>query len=245
MHVCSDAYNGSLEFDLGNLAAFEPSGLDAAKFDAEKTREEACLDLATSITQSLIAKVFALPSEKAEVGRMAMLPPPTTPLPRAKPLPTPRAPTKWEIFAQQKGIQKKKRSKLEYDDAAGEWRRRHGYKKANDESDVAIIDAADDDTGGEDPFTKAKKEKKERVAKNQKQQVENLKRSVKAGGKGALPAGLQLVSDLSGPSKERSTRRRHLKDEVQSHLPQGPWGLLCVCVCGGGGGGGQTTPWKI
>ena len=121
--TCSDGYNGGLEFDLGNLTAFEPSGLEDAKFNDKRTREEACMDLATSITQSLVAQVFGLPSEKAEVGRMAMLPPPSTPLPRAKPLPKPRATTKWEIFAQEKGIQKKKRSKREYDEAAGEWRR--------------------------------------------------------------------------------------------------------------------------
>lgn len=141
----SDEYTGSLEYDLGHLAAFEPAALDTARFNAAATREEACHDLAESITQSLVGKIFGLPSEKAEVGRMALLPPPSTHLPRAKPLPKPRAPTKWEVFAQQKGIQKKKRSKLVFDEAAGEWRRRHGYKRANDDNDIAIIEATKDD----------------------------------------------------------------------------------------------------
>lgn len=45
------------------------------------------------------------------MGRIAQLPPPSTPLPRAKPLPKPREPTKWEAFAQRKGIVKRKRGK--------------------------------------------------------------------------------------------------------------------------------------
>lgn len=40
---------------------------------------------------------------------------------------------------------------------------------------------------GEDPFAKLKESKKERVAKQEKNQLENLKRAAKQGGKGALP----------------------------------------------------------
>ena len=50
--------------------------------------------------QALTGRLFALPSEPAPVGRIAELPPPTTVLPREKPLPKPRPPTKWELFAQ-------------------------------------------------------------------------------------------------------------------------------------------------
>ncbi len=42
---------------------------------------------------------------------------------------------------QEKGIRKRKRSVLVYDEEAGEWRRRHGYKRANDEADVPVIEA--------------------------------------------------------------------------------------------------------
>jgi regulator of ribosome biosynthesis len=78
-------------------------------------------------------------------GRIAHLPEPTTALPRAKPLPRPRAPTKWEQFAQRKGIVKKKRSKEVWDEESGEYRRRFGYKRAGDESEVPIIEASADD----------------------------------------------------------------------------------------------------
>lgn len=80
-----------------------------------------------------------------QMGRIAHLPAPTTPLPRAKPLPKPRAPTKWEQFAQRKGIVKKKRTKEVWDEQAGEYRRRYGYKRAADESEVPILEATADD----------------------------------------------------------------------------------------------------
>lgn len=37
-------------------------------------------------------------------------------LPRSLPVPSPRAPTKWERFAKEKGIVKKKKDKLKWDD---------------------------------------------------------------------------------------------------------------------------------
>ncbi len=83
-------------------------------------------------------------------GRVAELPEPTTQLPRAKPLPKPRAPTKWEIFAQRKGITKHKRSKDVWDEEAGEYKRRFGYKRAGDESEVPIIEASASDQVGSD-----------------------------------------------------------------------------------------------
>eukprot|EP00879_Flechtneria_rotunda_P028468 GHRR01030584.1.p1 GENE.GHRR01030584.1~~GHRR01030584.1.p1 ORF type:complete len:151 (+),score=46.52 GHRR01030584.1:536-988(+) len=42
---------------------------------------------------------------------------------------------------QEKGIRKRKRSKLVFDEDAQEWRRRHGYKKANDAEAVPVIEA--------------------------------------------------------------------------------------------------------
>jgi len=81
-------------------------------------------------------------AQAAPVGRVATLPPPAYPLPRHKPPPAPRAPTRWEAFAAKKGIQKKKRPTAVWDEDAGEWRRRHGYKRAGDAKDVPIIEAS-------------------------------------------------------------------------------------------------------
>ena len=98
-------------------------------------------EVARAITQSLINKLFTQPSESVQGGRLASLPVPTTLLPREKPLPKPKPLTKWQKFAQEKGIVKRKRSKLEFDEPSGEWKRRHGYGRANDEMDVPIIEA--------------------------------------------------------------------------------------------------------
>lgn len=47
---------------------------------------------------------------------MAVLPPPTTNLPRSRKVPGPKAMTKWEKFAKEKGIQKKKKDKKVFDE---------------------------------------------------------------------------------------------------------------------------------
>lgn len=73
----------------------------------------------TPPAQSLVNRLFELPSEAVKGGRLAELPLPTTALPREKPLPKPKPLTKWQKFAQQKGIVKKKRSKLLFDEATG------------------------------------------------------------------------------------------------------------------------------
>ena len=156
------------------------------------------------------------------MGRVVTLPAPTTPLPRAQPPPAPRPPTRWEAFAAKKGIKKTKRSKLVWDEGAGEWRRRHGYKRAGDDADVAVVDArpGEDVTGAPDPFGQAVAARKERVAANRAAQVANLKAAAKAGaaagggrsGPLALPPTLRLAASLAktgttgAPTKRKALR---------------------------------------
>ncbi len=92
-----------------------------------------------------MTQLFNAPAEAITGGRLALLPPPTSRLPRAQPLPKPKPLTRWQQFALKKGITKQKRSKLEYDDTTGEWRRRHGYKRVNDANDIPIIEAKPSD----------------------------------------------------------------------------------------------------
>ena len=132
-----------MDFDLGNLTAYDPSPINAEEFLANP--DTACLDAATKVTQALIAQLFALPSEAADVGRVARLPAPTTALPRAKALPKPREPTKWEKFAAQKGInQKRKRSREVWDADTKEYKRRHGYGSIKDDAPAVIEARASD-----------------------------------------------------------------------------------------------------
>lgn len=198
---------------MGNLMAYDPSAIDAATY--KDGIEETCHNTATRILQALIRRVFALPSEPAPIGRVAELPAPTTALPREKPLPKPRPPTKWELFAQKKGIEKRKRSKLVQDEASGEWKRRYGYNKANDAQAVPVIEANPDDTPGEDPFSKLRKDKKERVNRQQKQQLTNLKGAVKAHGKGVLPPTLKLAAALPEHGRGKPEKRKEMEPELR------------------------------
>lgn len=45
------------------------------------------------------------------------------------------------ILLRAAGIVKRKRSKLEFDEATDEWRRRHGYKRVRDDNDIPILPA--------------------------------------------------------------------------------------------------------
>ena len=61
--------------------------------------------------QLLFSALFSLLTLSSPEGPLAQLPPPTTHLPRTKPLPKPKPPTKWERFAHAKGIQSQRRDK--------------------------------------------------------------------------------------------------------------------------------------
>ena len=221
------AFGAALELDVGNLAAFDPAdhALGKALAASGASRPAALGALATGAAQSLIDALWALPSVPAPVGRVVTLPSPSTPLPRAQPPPAPRPPTRWEAFAAKKGIKKTKRSKLAWDEGAGEWRRRHGYKRAGDDADVAVVDArpGEDVTGAPDPFGQAIAARKERVAANRAAQVSNLKAAAKkAGGGGAgargplaLPPTLRLAASLSKTGTTgQLTRRKELRGDL-------------------------------
>eukprot|EP00898_Chlorokybus_atmophyticus_P001475 jgi/Chlat1/2328/Chrsp17S02802 len=217
-HSSLGAFEGPLEVDLGNLLVSDPSPLDPALFGPKSDVEAACLSHARSVLQTLVAKLFALPSRPVDVGgRMVELPAPTFPLPRHKPLPRPKPPTKWERFAKEKGIVKRKRSKLEYDEKAAEWRRRYGYKRVNDEQEIPYIEAKASDVPGEDPFSKMRVDKKARVAKNQAQQLGNVKAAAKANGRSALPSTIALTSHIPverGMPKAEPGRIKHDKRQL-------------------------------
>ncbi|KAH0882669.1 hypothetical protein HID58_058765 [Brassica napus] len=102
----------------------------------------------------------------------------------------PKPPTKWEEFALKKGIQKRKKDKIVYDETTDQFKRRHGYDRVNDDNDIPIIEAKASDEPGEDPFAKRLDDKKKRVGKQEKNRLQNLKTAAKAG---ALPSHVQLA----------------------------------------------------
>ncbi|XP_048385206.1 ribosome biogenesis regulatory protein homolog [Stegostoma tigrinum] len=186
-----------LELDLGNLTA-----LDANPLNSSLCRQEAeawLRSLARDNTQLLLNAVWQLPSEKLQEGIVALLPPPSTLIPREKAVPKPRPPTRWEQFAKLKGIRKKKKSNLVWDESRKEWRRRWGYQRANDETKEWVLEVPESADPSEDQFAKRVAAKKERVAKNELNRLRNIARAQKhkVPGVGLAPTQQQSKAELS------------------------------------------------
>ncbi|CAH2050176.1 unnamed protein product [Thlaspi arvense] len=135
-------------------------------------------------------------------------------------LPKKKPPTKWELFAKRKGIVKRKKDKLVYDEKTGSWKRRHGYDRVNDDKDIPIIDAKATDVTlelpsepGEDPFAKRQAEKKKRVEKQEKNQLQNLKQAAKVG---ALPSHIQLAATSLPITGTQAVPKKVSKNELEN-----------------------------
>jgi regulator of ribosome biosynthesis len=117
-----------------------------------------------------------------------VLPSETSVLPREKRIPEPKPETRWEKFSKEKGIKNKKRERMVYEEDTQEWKPRFGYKRAkNGVEDHAIVEVKAGQDPFADPWAEARVEKKERVAKNLKNQTKNIMRAT--GGKGKRAIG--------------------------------------------------------
>lgn len=128
----------------------------------------------------------------------------TTRLPRAKPVPKPKPLTRWEKFAKSKGITKKKKDRLVYDEATDAWVPKHGYgrigttsREAKREGKVET-DWAYELRPGDDPnvdhIERKTLEKQQRVLKNKMNQLGNIDRAETAS---ASRKGLALDAHAS------------------------------------------------
>ncbi|KAM9774817.1 ribosome biogenesis regulatory protein homolog [Syngnathus typhle] len=186
-----------LDFDLGNLLAYDKNPVEQRDLTGKKA-SDFLRSLARDNTQLLVNELWKLPTERIQEVVVAKLPEPTTPLPREKPPPKPRPPTKWEQFAKLKGIQKKKKTNLVWDETAKEWRRRWGYKRAKDDTKEWLIEVPQTADPNEDQFAKRVTAKKERVAKNELNRLRNIARAqkIKVPGAGLTPVAKQSKDEL-------------------------------------------------
>uniref|UniRef100_G3NEY2 Ribosome biogenesis regulatory protein n=1 Tax=Gasterosteus aculeatus aculeatus TaxID=481459 RepID=G3NEY2_GASAC len=187
-----------LEFDIGNLLAIDKNRIESRDFREQK-KEDFLRSLARDNTQLLVNEIWKQPSERVDEAIVTKLPEPVTALPREKPPPKPRAPTKWEEFAKLKGIQKRKKTNLVWDETAKDWRRRWGYQRAKDDTKEWLIEVPVTADPNEDQFAKRTAAKKERVAKNEFKRLKNIARAqkVKLPGVGLLPRAQQPKEDLA------------------------------------------------
>ncbi|OAL06769.1 RRS1-domain-containing protein [Phaeosphaeriaceae sp. SRC1lsM3a] len=161
-------------FDLGNLLANDPNPIESTP------TEELLTSTARDAAQALINQLLSTCQIKSDSeGVHLVLPAPSTPLPREKPIPAAKEPTKWERFAAKKGIKDKKRDgKLVYDDASGEWVPKWGYKGKNKEAEnewlVEVDEKKEAKTGeAHDARADSRRERKDRMRRNERKQRAN------------------------------------------------------------------------
>jgi len=199
-------------FDIGNLLINDLQPIKESEFKAGPGAYLAAL--ARDNAQLLFNEIWKLPVSRVQDALVVKLPDCTTAIPREKPVPKPKPPTKWETYAKQKGIQNKKRGRMIWDEEAEAWKPRYGYKRGKDDTKEWCMEvpvnsdpyedqfekvdkAKKDDTKEwcmevpvnsdpyEDQFEKVDKAKKERVAKNELQRLRNIAKNQK-GGKGLI-----------------------------------------------------------
>ncbi|KAK0258480.1 Rhodanese-related sulfurtransferase [Friedmanniomyces endolithicus] len=119
-------------FDLGHLLLSDPNPLTTAPTTASPTDKEALLAARAQLcAQALINQLLTACSiQRSPEGDLHIkLPDPTTQLPREKPVPKEKEKTKWDKFAEKKGIKaKRKDGKLAFDEVSGEWKAKYGYQ---------------------------------------------------------------------------------------------------------------------
>jgi regulator of ribosome biosynthesis len=102
-----------------------------------------------------------------------------------QPLPAPQGQTTWQRFAAKKGIKPKTaaaRQNLQYNEATGEWERKWGYKGANKAADSQWIVEVDEkkDRPAKAVGADSRRERKERVKRNERRMRKNVKSGKKA-----------------------------------------------------------------
>eukprot|EP00559_Dactyliosolen_fragilissimus_P005728 CAMPEP_0184855264 /NCGR_PEP_ID=MMETSP0580-20130426/565_1 /TAXON_ID=1118495 /ORGANISM="Dactyliosolen fragilissimus" /LENGTH=538 /DNA_ID=CAMNT_0027349737 /DNA_START=247 /DNA_END=1863 /DNA_ORIENTATION=+ len=144
--------------------------------------EEYLLNKAKEGCSHLLEGLWQLDTEKSDAGPVATLPTFFKErTPRALPPPEQKAETKWEKFAKERGIApKEKRSRKVWDELTNSWTYRTGYEKAaslNDPKSWPIMEVKGNDDPFEDPWQKARDEKKKRLDKNTDNRMRNAERA--------------------------------------------------------------------
>lgn len=90
--------------------------------------ESSSIDSIQNLVKTLFDKVLSDIDNNQSHNGLVSLPKTTIILPRSKPIPKPRQPTKWELFAKSKGIVRQKRGGKVFDESTKMWVPRHGSK---------------------------------------------------------------------------------------------------------------------
>ncbi|KAL9095588.1 MAG: hypothetical protein Q9165_002020 [Trypethelium subeluteriae] len=172
-------------YDLGNLTVYDPNPLPPSPTNAD-------LDsTARAAAQSLIAELLTTrPIRRNADSVLINLPAPTTPLPREKSLPSAKPKTKWQEFAEKKGIAPKRRSErgnLVFDEERKEWVPKWGYKGKNKETEgewLVEVDSKKEERDGEvgDQRREGRVARKERMKREERKRRANERKAVQGKG---------------------------------------------------------------
>ncbi|KAG8525351.1 uncharacterized protein KY384_008995 [Bacidia gigantensis] len=172
-------------YDLGNLLVTDPSPMLSSELSEPHlhSRAQYC---AQSLISQLLTTCPIHVSSAAERTVLMTLPPPTTPIPREKPLPKPKEKTTWERFAEKKGIKKDGRRDNEgnkvYDEEKGEWVPKWGYKGKNKGTEgdwiVEVDEKKEADLGREGKTVRGegRRERKEKAKRQDRKERANEKK---------------------------------------------------------------------
>ncbi|KIW42484.1 uncharacterized protein PV06_06030 [Exophiala oligosperma] len=188
-------------YDLAYLTATDPNPLpstSALLSQSYTARNTSLQSVARDGAQTLLNTLLTTCSiTSTPDGLLMTLPPPVTQLPRWKPLPKPKAPTKWELFARKKGIGKyagnlhggaaleDRKKNLVYDEETGEWVKKWGYKGRNKAAENEWLVELDDDKAareseGKNVRTEGRRERVERMRRQDRRQRNNERRNKKS-----------------------------------------------------------------
>jgi len=181
------------EVDLGNLAVIDPTPLDKASF--KKNREAFIQSHTRAAMQLLFQKLDQLPREEDKQGVYLTLPACSISIPREKPLPKPKPPTRWEKFAEQKGIQKRKRGRMVFDEDSQEYKPRYGMGRiGEDQKKGDWLMLGNNSKGNDhDPYAERLEKKQTQKSKQKMQEERNVKEAGDQGYKGPLTVGGKLA----------------------------------------------------
>jgi len=175
-------------FDLGNLMAEDPNPITLDHESLERSLAEVARDGAQSLINQLLT-TCALSSTKD--GVLLSLPEPSTRLPREKPVPQPKPPTKWERFAAKKGIKPKTREQrrnITFDEETKEYQRKWGYgglNKKDQDAPIVEVDmkAERERKEGTSIRGDGRRERKENLRRNERKMRKNAKEAMSKGRK--------------------------------------------------------------
>ncbi|KAH8603140.1 ribosomal biogenesis regulatory protein [Bisporella sp. PMI_857] len=177
-------------FDLGLLLATDPNPL---LLTTTENIEDDLAATARDGAQALLNQLLeTCPIQSTSAGVLLSLPAVETRLPREKPLPPPKEQTTWQKFAAKKGIKAKtseEKKNLKYNEATGEWEKRWGYRGGNKREDEAwIVEVNEKKERERKEGTQiqgdGRRERKERVRRNERLQRANERKSRKNHGVG-------------------------------------------------------------